>query len=182
MRAINLLIITSWVLAAASVTSAAETEFQLTPRGGNGHLRIDIPQRAALTPDTLGAGVGAGLLTPFGLILEAGVERFGHYTFLGFDEFRFDQNYLAAGYQFELGQWRVVPKVGWSDWDLDHSGILVARRDRRELSGQDYFWEIGVSRQISRLVTLGLSHENGNYDFGNAHATRFVVTLGFGDK
>jgi hypothetical protein len=135
-----------------------------------------------LTPDTFGTGISAGVLTPFGLVLEAGIERFGHYTFWGFDEFQFDQNFVAAGYQFELGKWRIAPKAGWADWELDHAGLLVPRAQRQSLEGHDYFWELGVSRRISRIVTLGLSHQSGNYDFGHAHATSFVVTLSFGSR
>src|SRR5919197_919371 len=114
MRATLLLFITFGALGAASETSAADTEFQLAPRAGEGHLRIDIPHRAALTPDTFGAGVTAGVLTPIGIVLQAGLDRYGHYTFFGLDEFRFDQEFVAAGYQFELGNgWRVVPTGGW---------------------------------------------------------------------
>jgi hypothetical protein len=57
MRATLLLLTTCCALAAASGVSAADAEFQLAPHAGEGHLRIDIPQRAALTPDTFGAGV-----------------------------------------------------------------------------------------------------------------------------
>lgn len=179
MRA-TLLLLTCCMLGAASVTSAADWQFQLAPRAGEGHLRIDIPQRAALTPDTFGAGVTAGVLTPVGVVLQAGLDRYGHYTFFGLDEFRFDQEYVAAGYQFELGNgWRVVPTGGWAYWKLDRFGFLVRRKDEQSLTGHDAFWGLSISKQIARRVSLGAAYQQGNYDFGRQRTTTFMAMFNF---
>jgi len=180
MRATLLLLTACCALATASGASAADVEFQLAPHAGEGHLRIDIPQRAALTPDTFGAGVTAGVLLPPGIVLQAGLDRYGHYTFFGLDEFRFDQEYVAAGYQFELGRgWRIVPTGGWAYWKLDRFGFLVHRADEQSLSGHDAFWGLSVQKRISRRVALGAAYQQGNYDFGRQRTTSFVATFGF---
>jgi len=113
-------------------------------------------------------------------VLQAGLDRFGHYTFFGLDEFRFDQEFVAAGYQFELGNgWRVVPTGGWAYWKLDRFGILVRSRDEQSITGHDAFWGLSVSRRISQRVALGAAYQQGNYDFGRTRSTTFMATFSF---
>jgi hypothetical protein len=49
----------------------------------------------------------------------------------------------------------------------------------RTVHGESFFWEIGVARQISRVVTLGAAFRQGQYDFGHTQSATFTVTLGF---
>jgi hypothetical protein len=184
-------IATVFALIAAMSTAvpafAEGTEFQISPRAGRGELKLDqfrgIDDDLA-EQDTAGLGVSFGLLTPIGVLVEAGTESFGNFDFFNADdEFELRQNYVAVGYQFELGDgWRLVPKVGRSKWKLtSDEGWLFSDDDvdstvRR---GYENFWELGFGKRVSDVMTLGASVRSGDFDFGSAGSVSFVMTFGF---
>ena len=180
-------VVTLCAMGAAQGAAAAESEFQIAGHVGGGDLRIDrfvAPDDDFHAPSNIvGVGGGLGYLTPFGLGLEAGADSFGQIDFFGSDRFSLTQQYVGVGYQFELGhRWRFVPKVGRARWALRaKEGPLFnpGPELERTIRGYDYYWEVSLSRRISRVVALGVSYKQGDYDFGHPHATSFVVTLGF---
>jgi hypothetical protein len=186
MRAI-VLALTLTAIGAAQQAAAANTEFQITPRAGVGNLRLDelqLPGQDRMETDTIGLGCGFGVLTPVGVVLEAGVDSYGNFDiFDAVDKFTLTQEFLSVGYQFELGSgWRLVPRVGRAYWKLrSEEGRLFHPGPEAvaEVHGYDYFWEASVSRRISRVVTLGVGYKQGNYDFGHTRTTSFMVTLGW---
>jgi hypothetical protein len=186
MRAI-LLALTITALGAAHEASAAKAEFQLTPRAGVGNLRMDdfqLEDQDELETDTAGLGVGIGVLTPIGVVLEAGVDSYGNFDiFDAIDEFTVTQEFVSVGYQFELGNgWRIVPRVGRAHWKLrseEGEFFNSGPEEVNEIKGYDYFWEASVSRRISEVVTLGVGYKQGNFDFGHTRTTSFIVTLGW---
>lgn len=166
---------------------AAEDEFQITPRAGLGDLRVDAFQGVndqLVDTDTLGLGGAFGYLTPIGLLAEIGSDYYGDVNvFNASDAFSLAQRFVAVGYQLELGNgWRFVPKVGRARWKL-HSkeGALFhpGPEAETEIRGYDYYWEASVSRRISRVVALGVTYKQGNYEFGRSRTTAFLVTIGF---
>jgi hypothetical protein len=167
--------------------SAVEQQFQISPRAGFGSLEVD--QFAGLNAqrvdvDTYGLGASVGYLTPIGVVLEIGADRFSDFDlFETFDNFRLSQEFASIGYQFDLGnQWRLVPRVGRAHWKLrSREGRLFnpGPEEERTVKGYNYFWEIGVARQISRVVTLGVNYKRGQYEFGSTQSATFTVTLGF---
>jgi len=167
--------------------AAATPEFQITPRLGFGSLRVDALagiNEDLVRTDTYGIGAGFGYLTRIGIVAEIGADTFGDFDFLDtFDSFSLTQEFISLGYQAELGGgWRVVPRVGRAHWNLrSEEGRLLnpGREEVREKKGNDYFWEVSLSRRVSRVVTLGVIHKQGQYDFGRTRSTAFLVTLGF---
>jgi hypothetical protein len=167
--------------------SAVDQEFQITPRVGLGSLEVDQfvgLNTERMDVDTYGLGASAGYLTPIGVVLEIGYDSFSDFDFFDtFDNFSLSQRFASVGYQFELGhQWRLVPRVGRAHWKLrSREGHLLnpGPEDERSVTGDNYFWEIGVARRISRVVTLGASYRRGQYGFGTTQSTAFTVTLGF---
>ena len=96
--------------------AAQDTEFQVSPRVGRGELKLDQFRNIdedLEEVDTAGLGVSLGVLTPIGVLFEAGTETFGNFDFFNADdEFELQQHYVAVGYQFELGDgWRIVPTI-----------------------------------------------------------------------
>lgn len=186
MRAI-LLALTLTALGAAHEAAAAKAEFQLTPRAGVGNLRMDdfqLEGQNDLETDTVGLGVGVGVLTPIGVVLEVGADSYGNFdVFDAIDEFTVSQAFVSVGYQFELGNgWRIVPRVGRARWKLEsEEGAFFnpGPEERNEIKGYDYFWEASVSRRISEVVTLGVGYKDGNFEFGHTRTTSFMVTLGW---
>jgi hypothetical protein len=171
---------------AAHGASAAEPEFQIAGRVGRGDLQIDkfdTSDDFHASTNIVGVGGAFGYLTPVGVVLEAGADSFGQFDFFGFDRFSLTQQYLGVGYQFELGNgWRLVPKAGRARWTLrSKEGVLFnpGPEVEQKIRGYDYYWEVSVSRRISRVVALGVSYKQGDYDFGRPYVASFLVTLGF---
>jgi hypothetical protein len=166
---------------------AATPQLQIAPRVGTGSLRVDRfagTERFIADDDTSGLGASVAYLTSPGLVFEIGSDSFGSFNLFGaIDNFRLTQTFASVGYQAELGHgWRLVPRFGRAHWRLKaKEGFLFnpGPEQTRSISGGDYYWEVGLSRQISRVVALGLAYKQGDYDFGRARATTFNVTLGF---
>ena len=172
---------------AAPLVAAERTEFQISPRAGRGVLKLDEFRNVdddLAELDTSGLGVSFAVVTPVGLLVEAGTESYGNFDFFNADdEFVLRQHYAALGYQFELGEgWRLVPKVGRSKWKLTsekgwlfHDDDVVTDVQR----GYEYFWEVGFGKRVNDVMTLGASVRSGSFDFGDAGSVAFVMTFAF---
>ena len=162
-----------------------DSEFQITPRIGQGELRLDafdgVDENLHET-DTYGLGIGFGIKTPIGLLFEVGGDSQGNIEIFDDDEeFNLTQRYLAIGYQFELGDgWRLIPKVSRTRWKLrsDEGLFDFNDDDDKEMRGYEYVYEATIGKQVSRVLTLGLNYKQGDYDFGRARAVSFVVQVG----
>lgn len=174
-------------LAACAVARPAladDSEFQITPRIGQGELRLDEFEgiESLHETDTYVLGLGFGVKTPIGVLFEIGGDTQGNIEMFDDDEeFSLSHRYVAIGYQFELGDgWRLIPKVSRVRWKLrSETGLFdFFDDDGREQRGYDYVYEATVGRKVSRVLTLGLNYRQGNYDFGRARALSFVVQVG----
>jgi hypothetical protein len=171
----------------APLLAAERTEFQISPRAGRGVLKLDQFRNVdddLAELDTGGLGVSFGVLTPIGLLVEGGTESFGNFDFFDADdEFVLRQDYIALGYQFELGQgWHIVPKAGRSKWKLtSEKGWLLHDDDveSNEQRGYEYFWELAFGKRVSDVMSLGGSVRSGSYEFGDAGSVSFVMTFSF---
>ena len=83
---------------------------------------------------------------------------------------------LSGGYAIALGErFSLAPKIGISFWSLEGSeGIFLnpGPEETRELDGEDVFFELTGGFEITQRWGLFLSHSRGNYDFGDANATK----------
>ena len=165
---------------------AAESEFQITPRIGQGELRIDAFEDVNdefTETDVYNIGIGFGVLTPIGVVLEVGGESAGRFElFDEEDDFSLSTRYVALGYQFNLGDgWQITPQVSRVRWKLrSDDGLFdfVDSEDDRQLRGYEYMYEATVGRKVSRVLTLGLNYKQGNFEFGKAREVSFIVQFG----
>lgn len=177
----------AWVLAALMQTAqAAESEFQITPRVGQGELEVDAFDDIPVDKrenDVYELGIGFGFVTPIGVLVELGMDSHGRLEWLNEeDDFALSDRYVAVGYQFELGDgWRLIPKVGRSKWKLESDNGLIDISDDndRVLRGYENFFEATIARRVSRVVALGLSYKHAEYDFGRSRALAFVTQIAF---
>jgi hypothetical protein len=170
---------------------ASEQELQITPRLGFGKIE---PDPAVLTldgsvadddgeADTVDAGVGFAYLTPFGLVLEAGLQVQTNIPLGGlFDDLSFFERYAAVGFQLEFGNgFRLTPKVGRTRWEL-HSdeGFFLSQRTGRveDIDGYEDFYEVSLTKTISESVSMGVRYKQANYSFGEVDSVMFVTTFG----
>ena len=169
----------------ARVAVASESEFQITPRIGQGELTIDhfegVNEDLRET-ETYGFGISFGVLTPIGVVVEVGGDSQGRFELVDEDnDFSLSQRYIAVGYQIPLGDgWQLTPKVGRARWKLrsDNSLLDFNSSDNDEMRGYEYIYEATIARKISRVVTLGLNYRQGDFEFGRARAVAFVVQFG----
>lgn len=162
-----------------------DSEFQITPRIGQGELRLDAfdgVDAELHETDTYGFGIGFGVKTPIGVLFEVGGDSQGNIEIFDDDEeFNLTQRYVAIGYQFELGDgWRLIPKVSRVRWKLrsDEGLFDFNDDDDKEMRGYEYVYEGTIGKQVSRVLTLGLNYKQGDYDFGRARVVSFVVQVG----
>jgi hypothetical protein len=162
-------------------------EFQLAPRAGRGDVDIAPQFRGPNTPrgdaDTFVGGFSVGFRAPFGLLIEVGHEAGVEFDlFDAVDAYDFSQYYVGVGYQFELGEgWRLVPKYERARWKLrSEEGQFANPGPERvdSVTGYEHIWEVNLSRRVSDTVALGVSHRQGDYLFGRARSTTFLVTIG----
>jgi hypothetical protein len=170
---------------------ASEPELQITPRLGFG--QID-PDPTVLTldgsvadddgeADTVDAGVGVAYLTPFGLVLEAGLQVQTNIPLGGlFDDLTFFERFVAVGFQLEFGNgFRLTPKVGRTHWEL-HSdeGFFVNPGTERveEIDGYEDFYEVSFTKTISKSISMGVRYKAADYSFGEVESVMFVTTFG----
>jgi hypothetical protein len=122
----------------------AESEFQITPRIGQGELKVDVFDEIEADlreADTYGLGIGFGLLTPIGVVVEVGADSQGRLEWFNEDDdFALSERYIAIGYQFELGDgWRLIPKVCRSRWKLENDqGLLEFDNEDEDGSFRGY--------------------------------------------
>jgi hypothetical protein len=173
-------------MARPAFSAEGGSEFQITPRIGQGELRLDafegVDDQLHET-DTYGIGIGFGVKTPIGVLFEIGADSQGNVELFDDDDdaFSLSQRYIAVGYQFELGDgWRLIPKVSRVRWKLrsDEGLFDFHDDDDKELRGYEYVYEATIGRKISNTITLGLNYKQGDYDFGRARALSFVVQIG----
>ena len=187
MRKSCMALATVCALATTPLLAAERTEFQISPRVGRGVIKLDqfrnVDEDLAEL-DTGGLGVSFAVVTPIGLLLEGGTESYGNFGFFNADdEFRLRQDYVALGYQFELGEgWHIVPKVGRAKWKLTSEKGWLLHDDDVETDlqrGYENFWELGFGRRVNDVMSLGASVRSGDYEFGDAGSVSFVMTFSF---
>ena len=173
--------------ATAPLLAAERTEFQISPRAGRGVLKLDQFRNVdddLAELDTGGLGVSFGVLTPVGVLVEGGTESYGNFDiFNADDEFVLRQDYIALGYQFELGDgWHLLPKVGRAKWKLTSEKGWLLHDDNVETDlrrGYENFWELEFGKRVNDVMSLGAAVRSGNYDFGDAGSVAFVMTFSF---
>jgi hypothetical protein len=189
MRKVCMALAAACALVTTPALLAAErsSEFQISPRAGRGVLELDQfrgVDEDLEELDTGGLGVSFAVLTPVGVLVEGGTESFGNFDFFDADdEFVLRQDYIALGYQFDLGDgWHIVPKAGRAKWKLTSEKGWLLHDDDVETDlqrGYEYFWELGFGRRVSDVMSLGASVRSGSYDFGDSASASFVMTFSF---
>jgi len=122
--------------------------------------------------------------SPFGLVLELGLQYQTNVSFgRTFDEISFEERYIAAGIQIDLGQgFRLTPKVGRTRWQLrnEEGRFLNPGPEAIErLDGYEDFWEVSLTKTIARTVSMGARYKSADYSFGEVDSVMFVTTFGF---
>ena len=171
--------------------TAAEQEFQITPRIGFGSIKldqgttsIDVANRTEVKERSFDVGVTAGYVTPLGIVLEVGAQAQSNFTFGGTDDrLAFSEQFIAAGYQLEFGNgFRLTPTVGRTRWRLSTKEGVVANPGpelKERIDGYEDFWDVSLTKTVLDWMSMGARYRSTEYEFGRVSSTMFVVTFGF---
>lgn len=173
-------------LLAGGASAENRTEMQITPMLGYSHLRIDggwLESGETNRLDQLLWGASLGFKTPFNVVAEIGTANAIHEDWFSSNDFDFDMDYVTLGYQADFGNgWRVVPKVGRMKWKLysDDRHLVDELGDtHKALRGYDNYWEVSLTRHLSRSITLGVNFKDVDTEFGHSRSGALAVTFGF---
>jgi hypothetical protein len=191
--------ISKWLVAAAAMCGAAHAQAQapaptpektmayITPFGGYTHLKID-PGRIYSEPDeakldAFQLGAAFGFRWPFGLMIEVAHSASVHAELFNSDDFDLEQNSGAVGWRIPFADgWHFIPKVGREHWTLSSNHrVLLDEEGERHKSLDDWsnFWELGLTREINRKVSLGVNFRDVDEQFGHSRSGTFVASFAF---
>lgn len=177
------------VMALAPVTTAlaAESEFRIGPRIGTGEIRIDQGEVIGtqvvdddVDEDIFGIGGTFEYKAPFGLVLEVGGFHSGTSQLFNSDDYQLREYFGSVGFQIDLPHgFSITPRVGRSRWKLvsDDDWFFDDNDDddNPSLRGYQNYWEVSAMKRINPHLSLGVSHRDNHYDFGQMRVTVFTV-------
>lgn len=183
----GLLVLALCGIGAGSVRAGEYGEFQVAPYAGYSHLRIDgayMRNGETVRVDQALAGVSAGYVAPFGLLVEIGRSSALHLGWFDSDrEFGLNQRYVAVGYQFKFADgWRFTPRVGRMRWRLINEGNELIGNDgeRHEtLRGYENYVEASLVRDLSSVMSLGLHVKDVGHEFGHTRQAAVALLFSF---
>ncbi len=173
------------MMLASAAASAKDTAIQISPRIGLGTLHIDkeyTRNNEKVDLDSIDVGVTLGVVTPIGLMVEAGVLKLSNFSFFGADDrYELTEQTIAVGYQFETANgFRLVPKGGrmrWRLYDKEGKFLNPGPEAERTQTAYDYFWELTLQKRVRKSTALGVSIRDNKFDFGSAQSITFTVTF-----
>lgn len=188
--------IAKWLVVAASVVAAANVQAQtpektrayIAPYGGYAHLRLDpgtvYQQNETVKFDALQFGASFGFITPVGFLAEVGRAHSVHADF--FDDpgdFELTHTSGAVGWRIPFAdRWNFTPKVGRLRWELssDNRVLLDGAGERHyDIQGWDNFYELSLTHELKKNVSLGAMFRDVDQEFGHARSGAFTVSFAF---
>jgi hypothetical protein len=176
------------VLAAGVAQAQEKTMAYVAPFGGYNHLTVDsgrvYNQSDTVRFDALELGASFGFRFPVGLLLEVGRSTAVHSNIFDNDaDYDLTQSYGAVGWRIGFADgWHLIPKVGRERWILssDHKILIDDAGDRHHsIDGWENFWEIGLSHELNKKISLGVNFRDVSQDFGHTRIGTFVATFAF---
>jgi hypothetical protein len=142
-------------------------------------LRNNTNDRAKTANLTLLGGYefDNGLLLEGGHVFSASPNLFGLV-----DDYDIDENLLQVGYVFKAGNYRLIPKAGYTKWKLDTTEGRFLNFDERknnDYKGDDPFWAFSAERFFTNKLGLFLSVRQTNYRFGQVYSGDFGIKIAF---
>ena len=176
------------VVAATNVQAQEKTRAYVAPFGGYTHLRLNegtvYEQDETTKFDALTFGATFGFQTPVGFLAEVSRSHAIHADL--FDEpgdFELTQTGGAVGWRIPFAEgWAFTPKIGRLKWELssDNRIMLDSQGNRHyDINGWDNFYELNLTRELKKNVSLGVTFRDVDQEFGHARSGVFGVSFAF---
>ncbi len=167
--------------------SSYADDFYLTPGIGRGEIDIKSEYSFSGESDSnynFGFGGTLGYEFDSNLLIEGNFYRSETDSiFNAIDSYRFSQTRFLVGYAFDVAaKFRIIPKVGYSSWELDgEEGELFNPGDeaRSSIDGDTTFAQIDFEFPIRDWFSINASYTNTHFDFGKAQALHAGVKFKF---
>jgi len=186
--------ISKWLVAAVALAAVTNVQAQdktrayIAPFAGYTHLRLDegtvYEQDDTVKFDALTFGATFGFQMPVGFLVEISRSHAVHADL--FDEpgdFDLLHTAGAVGWRIPFGEgWAFTPKIGRLKWELssDHRILLDDDGNRHyDIHGWDNFYELNLTREIKKNVSLGVSFRDIDQEFGHARSGVFGASFAF---
>jgi len=183
-----------WLVACAAMAVAAgahageKAHAYIAPYAGFTHLRLNegtvYQQTDTLKFDALLLGASFGFQWPAGFLAEVGRSHSVHADF--FDDpgdFELTHTSGAVGWSIPFAEgWNFTPKIGRLKWELssDNRVLLDSQGERHyDINGWDNFYELNLTKEISKSVSMGAQFKDVDQEFGHARSGAFTVSFSF---
>lgn len=183
-----------WLVAAAALVAVTNVQAQektrayIAPFAGYTHLRLDegtvYDEFDTVKFDALTFGATFGFQTPIGFLAEISRSHAVHADL--FDEpgdFDLLHTAGAVGWRIPFAEgWYFTPKIGRLKWELssDNRIMLDNQGDRHyAINGWDNFYELNLTRELKKNVSLGVTFRDVDQEFGHARSGVFGVSFAF---
>jgi len=187
--------ISKWLVAAGALAAATgaqaddnRTRAYIAPYAGYTHIRLDdgtvYQQTETYKFDALLVGASFGFQTPVGFLAEVGRAHSVHADF--FDDpgdFELTHTSGAVGWRIPFAEsWQFTPKVGRLKWELSSDNrVMLDNQGVRhyDINGWDNFYELNLTRQLSKSVSMGAMFRDVDQEFGHSRSGAFTVSFAF---
>jgi hypothetical protein len=186
--------ISTWLVATAALAAVTNVQAQekthayIAPFGGYTHIRLDegtvYQQTDTFKFDALTFGATFGFQTPVGFLAEVSRSHAVHADL--FDEpgdFDLLHTAGAVGWRIPFAEgWSFTPKIGRLKWELSSDNrILLDNAGERhyDINGWDNFYELNLTRELKKNVSLGVSFRDVDQEFGHARSGVVGVSFAF---
>jgi len=176
------------VATSAHAVDPQKTHAYIAPYGGYTHLRLDegtvYNELDTVRFDALTFGASFGFQMPIGFQVEIGRSHAVHAdVFDDRGDFELTENYGAVGWRIPIAEgWHFTPKIGRVGWELssDHRIMLDENGERHyDVTGWDNFYELSLTRELGKNVSLGVNFKDVDQDFGHARSGTFTASFAF---
>jgi len=162
-------------------------DFYVTPGIGRGDVKVKSEYSFSgrkQSNNDFGFGASVGYEFDSNLLVESNFYRSETDSiFSAFDSYRFSQTRFLLGYAFDVNPYfRIIPKIGYSSWDLDgEEGIFLNPGDeeRSNVDGNTSFAQVDFEFPIKDWFSINASYTNTNFDFGKAQSINAGVKFTF---
>jgi hypothetical protein len=171
----------------APAPAAEKTMAYITPYAGYTHIKIDSgriyqePEEAKMDAFQLGAAFG--FRWPFGLLIEVAHSEAVHAELFNSDDFDLEQNSGAIGWRIPFADgWHFIPKLGREHWSLTSNHRVLLDEDgvrHKALDDWENFYELGLTREINRKISLGVNFKDVDDQFGHSRSGTFTASFAF---
>lgn len=121
--------------------------------------------------NSIGIAVRGGVIFESNILIELGYSSQSNWSFFGaFDHLSLSQKEVILGYQFKFESISVVPRVGYSFWELsatEGAFLNSGEEESGDIEGDSPFASIALQIPLNKKLDLGFAYKYMSPRFGS---------------